>query len=735
MADQLRLTGDFQRALELMEAGENVFITGDAGTGKSTLIRYFIKRRRAGRNVVVAAPTGIAALNVGGYTLHRLFSFPPGVTRDDVRSGACFPRAFAKVIGELETLIIDEVSMVRADLFDLVCEALEMYGPRRGYPLGGVQLVLVGDLYQLPPVVTPAEEEYFTTVYENPYFFAAHHYSPELFHTVTLREIFRQQGDRELTELLRAVRSGRVTGGVLSALNRRVAGEFSPPDGEFWLTLAPTNRRVTAENMRKLELLDEQEFVSFAERRGDTEHFEKPTDDELHFKVGAQIMMLTNDPSDRWVNGTLGQILRIWRNEEGDFEVDVRFRDGSEVAVTPHNWDVTRPVADGGTLRREIVGSFRQLPFKLAWAITIHKSQGQTLDRAVIELSGGIFANGQLYVALSRCRSLAGIVLTREIRARDVRVDYRVRRFLADASGTLAERTCALSMRVVGQSDGFIRPIHIALDFGPGSPHGDNSAFLRDEALGGPHVNRFESLVNPARDIGNATEKYGISAADLQVAPSLGELWPAIERLVDGWGIEVTGNPDEVLAIIDAELKRCGIIAPLEPFGLAGDPHAVPIAYHASPSPRAAWFIAPRSRRIVPVGDPQEVARLLEEKLFELPLAPAAAAMIDEFCEKYGVRVTYKTLGEQPDISSILTPGTRVAFTGTVNFRGTIWERGEMEALAATRGLEVKSSVSRTRCDVLIAADVTSLSRKAKNAREFGKPIYAAVEFLVWAEG
>ncbi len=226
--DGLVLTDEFRHALELLAGGENVFLTGKAGTGKSTLIRLFTAD--TDRNVVVVAPTGIAALNVDGYTIHRLFGFRPTTTLDDVRSGEYRPGRFAKTLASLQTLIIDEASMVRADVFDMVAQALSRFGPEPGTPFGGVQIVLVGDLYQLPPVVTEGEAEFFSTTYETPYFFSARSFSREAFPTVALTTVFRQLGDDRMTAILNEIREGVLLGHAQEQLNARADKDFVPPE-------------------------------------------------------------------------------------------------------------------------------------------------------------------------------------------------------------------------------------------------------------------------------------------------------------------------------------------------------------------------------------------------------------------------------------------------------------------------------------------------------------------------
>ncbi|GAA1805938.1 AAA family ATPase [Nesterenkonia flava] len=334
MAASIDLTDEFRRALDLLEAGSNVFLTGKAGTGKSTLIREFISRTE--RNVVVTAPTGIAALNVDGYTLHRLFGLHPSISLSEVQSGRYYPARFAETLKALETLIVDEVSMVRADLFDQVAAALERFGPKPGQPFGGVQVVLVGDLLQLPPVVTEHEQTYFETEYHTPYFFSAHNYSRELFPSISLTKVFRQLGDTQMTSILNSIREGLLLETAQQDLNAHVDANFEPLQDEFWLTLTTTNRIASARNRQRLERLSTELHVHHAHSTGELEGFEPPTDEALEFKIGAQVMMLTNHPGDQWANGTLGQVEQIGRTRFDETCVAIRLQDNDLVWASPH---------------------------------------------------------------------------------------------------------------------------------------------------------------------------------------------------------------------------------------------------------------------------------------------------------------------------------------------------------------------------------------------------------------
>ncbi|GMA35065.1 hypothetical protein GCM10025876_12690 [Demequina litorisediminis] len=357
----ITLTEEFEHALALLHAGANVFLTGRAGTGKSTLIRHFLAT--TGRKAVTVAPTGIAALNVDGYTIHRLFSFPMGITEDTVGSRGYYPSRFAATLKELEILIVDEASMVRADLFDALVAALERFGPHPGEPCGGVQLVLVGDLHRLPPWCATARWTTSTSATgprtSSPPAGSTRPRSP----WSSLTHVFRQRGDARLVDILNAVREGALLEDARRELNARTDPDFEPPDTEFWLTLATTNRIVRTRNRQMLERLETPRRTYRASVRGDMDGFELPADETLELAEGAQVMLLSNDPLDRWVNGTLGRVDALLDTRDGPL-VRVLTRGGDVVDVEPHTWDVTRPTFSGGSLDREVIGTFTQLPMK-----------------------------------------------------------------------------------------------------------------------------------------------------------------------------------------------------------------------------------------------------------------------------------------------------------------------------------------------------------------------------------
>jgi ATP-dependent DNA helicase PIF1 len=777
---EIVLTEEFQHALALLAEGEHLFLTGKAGTGKSTLIRRFMAQ--TDRNVVVVAPTGIAALNVDGYTIHRLFGFRTTTTLHDVRGGGYRPGRFTKTLASLDTLIVDEASMVRADVFDMVAAALGRFGPSPGQPFGGVQVVLVGDLYQLPPVVTEGEAGYFSTTYETPYFFSASSFRRDDFPTVALTTVFRQLGDDRMTAILNEIREGVLLGHAQEQLNARTNPDFVPPEDEFWLTLAPTNRLVSARNRQHLERLPGSEVAHHARVSGDLSLFDPPADDVLRFKVGAQIMMLNNDQGGRWVNGTIGRIVDIDEDRYG-LVVAVEFPDGECEEVTPYTWEATRPVVDGGALRREVVGTFTQLPFKLAWAVTIHKSQGQTLDRLIVDLTGGMFSTGQLYVALSRCTSMNGLVLKRPVLPKDLKVDRRIARFLRTAArDDRVRRYCAIAILTVGEEGRMSRPrpVELAVAFDDGTA--------------------VSTVVNPQRDLANARQAYGITVSDVLLAPTLREAWAVIAPMLAGY-TPVGFGIDETLGLIDFELKRLGHVTAM-PLGLEVSGSSAPTALGRAraaleahcrsnvddagssafdepepaesvsgllvsrdddaPTPAAGHLpglsallrvsrdvgaIVLRGMSAQAVQGPAEtpwIAAARQSVADQLCAAAARATLTEGVVER--LREAEALLGaeivagacvsERHAIDESLVPGARICFTGTAeDASGQIVEREEMERLARKAGLAPVKSVTKTRCEVLVTAEAGTQSGKARKAQEYGKPVFSADEFFAWLAG
>lgn len=426
MAD-LDFNPQFVRALERIEkTADHCLITGKAGTGKSTLLKYF--RQTTGKQLAVLAPTGVAAVNIRGQTIHSFFQFKPDITPDKARMIAGrVQRSDPDVYRKLHTVVLDEISMVRADLFECIDIFLRIVRERPSQPFGGVQMVLIGDLYQLPPVVTTAERDLFATRYPGPYFFHAPMYDQMRVEQVELETIYRQS-DEHFIRLLAAVRTNTLRGDDIHAFNTRYRAATGPADDHV-ITLTAMNEPAVRLNTEKLAALSGHAKRYSGQATGNFGKDAYPTELELLLKVGAQVMLVNNDADGRWVNGTIGVVTALPSHKEW---IEVDLEDGTNVAVEPFTWEMLQYQLDASkkVLTTSPAGKFTQFPLKLAWAITIHKSQGKTFDRVVIDVGRGTFASGQMYVALSRCRTLEGIELRQKLTPRHVQVDPRVVNFL-----------------------------------------------------------------------------------------------------------------------------------------------------------------------------------------------------------------------------------------------------------------------------------------------------------------
>ena len=424
------------------EGGRNLFVTGKAGTGKSTLLSYF--RQETNRQVVVVAPTGVAAVNVGAQTLHSFFGFKPDVTLEKARRAAkrAIERGMEDVYREMDTLIIDEISMVRADLFDCADQFLRVARGKREMPFGGASVVMIGDLYQLPPVVTSQERDVFRHHYRSPYFFDSKAYAKMKVTILELEKIYRQH-DESFIDLLGAVRNNTLDEAGLGKLNSRVFNcSLEGVDGSVYLTAL--NSEADAVNEERLARLKGTERKYEAQVSGGFDEKSFPADRMIRLKAGAQVMLLNNDYHGRWVNGTIGSVVGM-----GDESIRVTLPDGSVEEVEPHTWQMFRFKLHekSGRIVSEAAGKFTQLPVMLAWAVTIHKSQGKTFDSAVID-AGRAFAPGQVYVALSRLRTLEGMRLARPLKRTHVRVDWRVVKFLTSHHYAVSDLALPLDRKV-----------------------------------------------------------------------------------------------------------------------------------------------------------------------------------------------------------------------------------------------------------------------------------------------
>jgi ATP-dependent exoDNAse (exonuclease V) alpha subunit len=389
----------------------NLFLTGRAGTGKTTLLRKFLAE--AGDKAVIVAPTGVAAMNAGGQTIHSFFKLPPRlIEAQDVRR---LPNA--RVVRAVDTVVIDEISMVRADMLDAIDKSLKLNrGSKR--PFGGVRMILSGDLHQLPPVVSSQEGPILQERFGGGYFFNAPAFKEGEFALLALKHVFRQEDPRFLA-LLGALRSGRVTPSDEATLAKLVSTRSASDASETHVVLTPNNANAFRINQTRLAELKGESRKFPADVQGQFDEKSFPTESDLELKVGARVMLIRNDPEGRWVNGTLAHVEGF-----GGKSVIVKIN-GRVYEIEPAAWEKYRYDFEMDTkkVKREVVGTFKQVPLRLAYAVTIHKAQGLTLDNVFIDFDSGMFAHGQAYVAFSRARTLEGLEISRPLRPRDLVLD------------------------------------------------------------------------------------------------------------------------------------------------------------------------------------------------------------------------------------------------------------------------------------------------------------------------
>ncbi|MGP5114327.1 AAA family ATPase [Corynebacterium casei] len=759
----ITITDEFQDALNRINAAKNVLLTGKAGTGKSTLLRTFLDSVEE-KNVLVTAPTGVAALNVGGFTIHKAFGFRPGMYPDDLKSGGKYhaSSATAKLLQSVDILVVDEISMVRADLFDMMNLSLQRLR-KDTRPFGGVQLVLVGDLLQLPPVVTDDESRLFTEHWDSPYFFSAHCYDDVALGNINLTTVWRQS-DEEFIEILNQVREGSVSDSALNRLNEQVDEEFQAPDD--WVTVSSRRKGVDKINHERLEALESEKFLSVAVRSGDTDRTSFSGSDELHYAVGARVMTVINDPLERFVNGSFGTILKA---SEDTITVQLD-HNGEVVELSHHVWEIKRPTVTESGIGSEVIGSVTQFPVILAWAITIHKSQGKTIPKLFINLAGGTATDGQFYVALSRGVSLDNLRFSALVEPRHIRANNSLVRRIRRDVGPLAttNRITFLSIDGVnfGISDHVARIYAVVME-------------------GSQKVADFGTWINPMSDLGSFGERHNIPAGGLAMAPTLSDFWPLLLRQAEG-SIVVGDNLPMLERAIRHQEKGMDLALgngydfsefsiPLSGSDVIERSHAMAAAHSENPLGIGHGQVVPLAPQhtegavFIPSWAPHSPMLLDPTHATDSDHAWAAysggptddlvAAEVIETADllsAWAVSRGYWTQSEADDVRtraaqagvsnltlpdveslkldvpSLLVPGTRIAFTGRNNLLGGPADDDRLRELCAAKDLEYKTAVSRTRCDVLVAHDPASQSRKAQNAREFGKPIISQDDFEDW---
>ena len=421
---------EFQDAWDVLQhTHRSVFLTGKAGTGKSTFLKYI--RANTKKKTVVLAPTGIAAVNVGGQTMHSFFKIPfkPMVPDDPdysnparMRKMLRYTKEKVKLIQQLELIIIDEISMVRADIIDFVDRVLRVYSGNMREPFGGKQLLLVGDIFQLEPVVTHDTRDILRRYYKNFFFFNARAFDQINLVAIELRKIYRQS-DNDFIALLDRVRINRATSADIARLNQRCNPDYQEVNDEFVITLATRRDTVDSINDEHMKALKTLEYVFEGAIEGDFPENSLPTAFQLALKEGAQVIFIRNDKEGRWCNGTIGKVTRLYENS-----VYVALENGDEVRVEREIWENMQYTYNEKEKKVEekVLGSFSQIPIKPAWALTVHRSQGLTFSHVVLDFAGGAFTGGQTYVALSRCTSLEGITLLKPLSERDIIVNMAV---------------------------------------------------------------------------------------------------------------------------------------------------------------------------------------------------------------------------------------------------------------------------------------------------------------------
>ena len=552
---------EMQKALQIIQfTRRSLFLTGKAGTGKSTFMRHIaatIKKKH-----IILAPTGIAAINAGGSTLHSFFKLPfhPLLPTDkrysarNIRDTLKYNGEKTKLLREVELIIIDEISMVRADIIDFIDKVLRIYNRNMREPFGGKQLLLVGDIYQLEPVIKEDERQLLRPFYPSCFFFDAHVFREMQLIAVELKKVYRQR-DAQFISLLDHIRTSQVSDTDLRLLNARVNAEIGTEEGRLSITLSGRRDTVDYINEKQLNTLPDQPTIFYGHIEGEFPESSLPTPIELEVKTGAQVLFIKNDKERRWVNGTLGTIIGFGDEEDGI--IYVRTEDGRDFDVEREIWSNVRYTFNEKEqkIEEEEIGSYQQFPLRLAWAITVHKSQGLTFNNVKIDFTGGVFAGGQTYVALSRCTSLQGISLQEPIRRENIFVRTEVTNFARNYNNlniinsalqeSKADKQYADAMAAFDKGDmqaaidNFFLAIHSRYDIEKPAAKRLirkklNSVNMLKQQLAEAHAleaQRSEHLKRLATEytlLGKESEKEGMPQAAIRNYEKALELWPEL---------------------------------------------------------------------------------------------------------------------------------------------------------------------------------------------------------------
>ena len=552
---------EMQKALQIIQfTRRSLFLTGKAGTGKSTFMRHIaatIKKKH-----IILAPTGIAAINAGGSTLHSFFKLPfhPLLPTDkrysarNIRDTLKYNGEKTKLLREVELIIIDEISMVRADIIDFIDKVLRIYNRNMREPFGGKQLLLVGDIYQLEPVIKEDERQLLRPFYPSCFFFDAHVFREMQLIAVELKKVYRQR-DAQFISLLDHIRTSQVSDTDLGLLNARVNAEIGTEEGRLSITLSGRRDTVDYINEKQLNTLPDQPTIFYGHIEGEFPESSLPTPIELEVKTGAQVLFIKNDKERRWVNGTLGTVIGFGDEEDGI--IYVRTEDGRDFDVEREIWSNVRYTFNEKEqkIEEEEIGSYQQFPLRLAWAITVHKSQGLTFNNVKIDFTGGVFAGGQTYVALSRCTSLQGISLQEPIRRENIFVRTEVTNFARNYNNlniinsalqeSKADKQYADAMAAFDKGDmqatidNFFLAIHSRYDIEKPAAKRLirkklNSVNMLKQQLAEAHAleaQRSEQLKRLATEytlLGKESEKEGMSQAAIRNYEKALELWPEL---------------------------------------------------------------------------------------------------------------------------------------------------------------------------------------------------------------